>query len=181
MTIAELQQSWLVCGGPQIDEKWDVAWRSNLVKNLELLVNQLWAVGITEIFVDGSFVEDKNKPGDIDGYFECRVEDFKRLKVELNNLNPGIWTWDDKDKRFHPDSPSKRQIPMWHSYRVELWPHYGNLPIGRDKFGNALQCPSFFRQLKDQTSLRDDEPIQKGIIKILKPGNHPLIKKGRAK
>jgi len=44
---------------------WDIAWRSILVRNLALLVPQLWSEGVTEIFVDGSFVEDKLRPGDI--------------------------------------------------------------------------------------------------------------------
>jgi hypothetical protein len=37
------------------------------------MVGQLWEAGISEIFVNGSFVEDKDHPGDIDGYFECEV------------------------------------------------------------------------------------------------------------
>jgi len=72
------------------------------------------------------------------------------------------------------------KIPMWHRYSVELYPHYSGKLAGWDKFGNELEFPSFFRQLKDQPDT-DDPPIQKGIVKILKPGNHPRIKKGSPK
>jgi hypothetical protein len=55
---------------------WDSEWRMKLVENLEIMIGQLRRVGITEIFVDGSFVEDKDHPNDIDGYFECDVVEF---------------------------------------------------------------------------------------------------------
>lgn len=35
--------------------------------NFEALVNQLWQVGVSEVYIDGSFAEDKNHPNDIDG------------------------------------------------------------------------------------------------------------------
>ena len=53
----------------------------------------------------------------------------------------------------------KKQLPMWHQYRVELYPHYGQLSGIRDKFGNELEFPSAFR-----LSRRDGKP--RGIIKI---------------
>ncbi len=69
---------------------WDAEWRSKLVENLRVLVAQLWEVGIEEIFVDGSFVEDKEHPGDIDGNFECSFMDVAtgHLQRELNRLDP---------------------------------------------------------------------------------------------
>jgi hypothetical protein len=71
LTLAELRFSMLVAGPGPSHPDWDTAWRGELVDNLELMVRELWAVGIAEIFIDGSFVEDKEHPNDIDGYFVC--------------------------------------------------------------------------------------------------------------
>lgn len=163
LTLNQLLHSMLVVG-PGDDElylHWDAAWRAELVQNLGVLVRQLWQVGVTDIFVDGSFVEDKEHPNDIDGYFEC---DLKRLasgelERELNRLDPHkVWTWDPQSRRPFRGYP-KRQLPMWHVYRVELYPHYGQLSGIRDKYGHELEFPSAFRQ-----SRRDGQP--RGIIKI---------------
>jgi hypothetical protein len=60
---------------------------------------------------------------------------------------------------------AKWQLPMWHRYRVELYPHYVDLPIAlqrtgiRDEFGNDLHFPAAFRK-----SRREHKP--KGIVKI---------------
>ncbi len=127
---------------------WDAGWRLKLVENLEVMVGQLWEVGITEIFVDGSFVEDKDHPGDIDGYFECDVVEFATGNIQrrLNELDPHkVWTWDPTSRRPYRNQ-TKRQLPMWHRYRVELYPHFPSLTSGiRDQFGNDLPFPSAFR------------------------------------
>lgn len=142
---------------------WDSEWRGFLVARLEELVGQLWQVGTDRIFIDGSFVERKDHPNDIDGYFECELRHFVsgRLQRELNALDPAhIWTWDPTSRRPDPDS-AKRQLPMWHRYRVELYPHYGNLSGIRDQFGNDLPFPSAFR-----LSRREHRP--KGIVQIIR-------------
>lgn len=69
MTLDELAASRLVLGN-QHSEHWDETWRLQLLKNLVELVDQLWSVGVTRIFIDGSFAEAKDHPNDIDGYFE---------------------------------------------------------------------------------------------------------------
>jgi len=46
-------------------------------------------------------------------------------------------------------------------YRVELYPHFGQLAGISDEFGNDLQFPAAFR--KSRTEHR-----QKGIVKLLK-------------
>ena len=58
MTLEELRNSPLVLGfdDPHLCPDWDAAWRETLVDNLARLVGQLWQVGITDIFVNGSFV-----------------------------------------------------------------------------------------------------------------------------
>lgn len=165
LTIESLIESMLVLGpGPPRDHLvWDAAWRHRLVMNLRVLVEQLWTVGISEIFVNGSFVEDKDHPNDIDGYFECDPMRFAtgELERDLNLLEPAkCWTWDQGTRRACRGSP-KRQLPMWHAYRVELYPHYTGLMAGMDRHGNALEFPAWFRQ-------RRSDGRAKGIIKVVK-------------
>lgn len=166
VSFGELRQSILVDGPSEAARSptWDSAWRAKLVDNLEILTRQLWQVGITEIFADGSFVEDKDHPNDIDGYFVCSL-DLQRsgqLTRELNLLDPyKVWTWDPASRRPYRGYP-KRQLPMWHRYRVELYPHVPGLGFGsgiRDKHGHELEFPSAFRQ-----SRRDGKP--RGIVRI---------------
>ncbi len=61
VTLSELRSSVLVAG-PKDNSRvpnWDSNWRGWLVDHLEMMVNQLWQVGVAEIFIDGSFAEDK--------------------------------------------------------------------------------------------------------------------------
>jgi hypothetical protein len=94
-TFEELRNSILVQGPINRSLYWDAAWRLQLIENLEVLVNQLWTVGVSEIFVDGSFVEEKDHPNDIDGYFVCDEAKLitKELHQSLNAFEPfKIWT-----------------------------------------------------------------------------------------
>jgi hypothetical protein len=97
-----------------------------------------------------------------DGYFVCDVVEIAsgRLVRALNRLDPQkVWTWDPALRRAYPGYP-KKQLPMWHVYRVELYPHFPGLNSGiRDKFGNELEFPAAFRQCR-----RDSTP--KGIVKL---------------
>lgn len=163
LAIDELRTSMLVLGPgePKDHVTWDAVWRERLLDNLAIMVNELWAVGIHEVFIDGSFVENKDHPNDIDGYFACDLHRLAtgELERELNLLDPHkIWTWDPASRRSYRGYP-KKQLPMWHQYRVELYPHYGQ-PCGiRDKYGHELEFPSAFRQ-----SRSDGKP--KGIVRI---------------
>jgi hypothetical protein len=165
LTLDELRTSMLVTGPSKGYPNWDLDWRSKLVENLAVLVNQLWQVGIHEIFIDGSFVEDKEHPNDIDGNFVCDLMELatERLQSRLNLLDPHkIWTWYPTTRRPHYGYP-KKQLPMWHVYRVEMYPHFGQLSGICDKYGNELEFPSAFR-----LSRRNGEP--RGVIKIVKGG-----------
>jgi hypothetical protein len=167
LTFDELRSSLLVAGPANGYANWDRAWRAQLVDNLEMLVRQLWQVGVTEIFADGSFVEDKEHPNDIDGYFVCDLRELAsgRLQSALNLLDPHkVWTWDPASRRPYRGYP-KKQLPMWHQYRVELYPHFGQLSGIRDKHGNELEFPSAFRLSRRDGRLR-------GIVKI-KKGEQP--------
>jgi hypothetical protein len=90
MSLEELKGSMMVERPEEGYPNWDFEWRMKLVENLGVMVGQLLRVGITEIFVDGSFVEDKDHPNDIDGYFECDVVELApgNLQRELNGLDP---------------------------------------------------------------------------------------------
>jgi hypothetical protein len=161
LTLDELRASALVSGSGVGSSTWDARWRAHLVESLATLVRQLWQVGVRDIFADGSFVEDKDHPNDIDGYFVCDLKTFAsgELQRQLNLLDPHkVWTWDPTERRAVRGYP-KKQLPMWHQYRVELYPHYGQFSGIRDSFGNELEFPSAFR-----LSRRDGKP--RGIIKI---------------
>lgn len=163
MTLDELEESMLVLGPgqPKDHPVWDAAWRLALAKSLRVMVGQLHQVGIGEIFIDGSFVEDKDHPNDIDGYFVCDPRRFAsgQLERELNRIDPAkSWTWDHRARMPYRGYP-KRQLPMWHAYRVELYPHYAGLAAGVDLHGNELEFPAWFRQ-------RRSDGAAKGIVRI---------------
>ena len=114
LTLEELRASPLVTGEGVASPTWDSEWRRQVVDNLAILVRQLWQVGIDRIFVDGSFVEEKDHPNDIDGYFECDVRLFASGQLEraLNALDPHkVWTWNLASRRPDPNS-AKRQLPI---------------------------------------------------------------------
>ena len=164
LTFEELRSCHLVTGQGSGSPAWDSAWRGQLVDNLEVLVSQLWAVGIGRVFSDGSFVENKDHPRDIDGYFECDLKFYLSgaLERKLRAHDPDIWTWKSSSRQPHPDS-LKRELPMWHRYRGELYPHtLGQLSGLKDRFGNDLQFPSAFRQT------RSFKP--KGIVEVVQNG-----------
>jgi len=169
VTFEELRHSVLVngCGDLREQNGWDKNWRNKLVDNLEILVGQLWKVGIQNIFIDGSFVEDKDHPNDIDGYFECDLKYLasRQLHKDLNLIDPHkVWTWDKNTRRPYPGY-NKKQLPMWHEYRIDMYPQpLGlKLPTGiKDKHGNDLPFSSAFR-----LSRTNDKP--KGIVKIIQP------------
>ena len=167
LTLDQLRASMLVLGPDDPGEcpTWDAPWREKLVDNLSVLVGQLGQVGIRDVFVDGSFVEDKDHPNDIDGYFACELARLASgdLERELNLLDSHkVWTWDPASRRPYRGYP-KKQLPMWHQYRVELYPHFGQVCGICDRYGHELTFPSAFRQRRS-----DGRP--KGIIKI---GGHP--------
>lgn len=109
-------------------------------------------------FVDGSFVEAKDIPNDIDGYFAVDLArwlsgDLERALAALDSC----WTW-EQDLREQFRRYPKPQLPMWHKYRVELFPDFGQ-PCGvRDATGRMLTFAEAFRQSRSFS--------QKGIIKI---------------
>jgi len=160
LSIEELRRSSLVIRSSQSPTAWDTAWRTRLVDHLAVLVRQLHAVDIRDIFVGGSFVEDKPHPNDIAWYFVCEPRRLwsGELERRLNMLDPhAAWTWDPNERRPYGRYP-KRQLPMWHHYRVELYPHCGQLSGITDERGNGMDFPAAFR--------RSRAGMPRGIIKI---------------
>lgn len=165
-TFADIRSSILVKGTGS--PSWDANWRSHLVNQAEVLVKQLWAVGVQDVFLDGSFVEDKDHPNDIDGYFDPHLSmmnpndmvKFQQIVSSLNNLDPHkIWDWNPHSrKQVH--GFGKKQLPMWIFYRVELYPHLDQGTGITDQHGNDLKFPSAFRQSRHNFT-------PKGIIKVI--------------
>lgn len=164
MTISQLRESSLVVGSANPIPAWDQQWRTGLVDNLGTLSSQLYSVGITEIFVDGSFAADKPRPGDIDGYFNCDMMTW--LTTQYPTLCGLYRGWDLT--LWRPDSEGKPRRLMWHDYNVELFPNYAPpyahvSAADHDDKGNPILFPQFFRQTRP--------PIRaKGIIQLL-PGD----------
>jgi len=108
MTLEQLRECWLVSGPGLAHPTWDSEWRRRLVDNLAVLVGQIWKVGIEEIYICGSFAEDKDHPNDIDGYCVCDLHHLASGKLErdLNLIDPHkVWTWDPA-ARSELDFPS---------------------------------------------------------------------------
>lgn len=158
MTFSELQDSRLVVG------RGDVSWCAKLVDNLKSLTGRLKKVGVKDLYIAGSFVEDCSRPSDIDGYFLCEEAAVVggRLQRKLNpRFGPKVWDWDPSKRRPGPGSEGISKMLMWHRYRVELMPDFGQkLPEFRDRYGNELRYRDAFRLTKG-----DLHP--KGVIKLL--------------
>ena len=68
MTFDQLRKSALVIGtqSRKFLSHWDAPWRNHLVSNLEILTRQLWRIGISDVFADGSFAETKDHPNELE-------------------------------------------------------------------------------------------------------------------
>jgi len=77
----------------------------------------------------------------------------------LNLLNPHkIWTW---EVRWPYRGQDKPQLPMWHVYRVELFPHFGQGTGIVDEYGQELEFPAAFRK-------RRGDFARRGIVRLKK-------------
>ena len=167
VTMEEIRNSLLLRGDGS-SRTWDQDWRSHLLERAGVLIEQLRQMGVADIFLDGSFVEDKDHPNDIDGYFDphlsmmnkADMESFEKLISDLNDLDPHkVWTWQSSSRKPYRGYP-KKQLPMWHFYRVEFYPHLGQGTGIKDQQGHDLRFPSAFRQSRNGFK-------SKGIVKII--------------
>jgi hypothetical protein len=74
LDFQQLRESFLVTGAGGESLTCDAPWRELLVNNLQVMTEQLWNAGVTDVFADGSFVEEKDHPNEIDGYFVCSLQ-----------------------------------------------------------------------------------------------------------
>jgi len=162
VTFAELEQSLLVVGPHPKSPNWDTAWRRSLVTRAAPLVAQLWAEGVGDVYLDGSFTEEVDHPGDIDGYYVSTQQDIASgLLRRLNARNPQpIWHMSN----LLPDPDSRKPKPiMWHIHKVELYADYGHFSGIRDEFGQRQTFPAAFRKARRERGWKP-----KGIIHLLK-------------
>jgi len=162
VTFSELRASRLVSRRGD-DPRWDEAWRAGLVDNLEHLTRSLKRAGVSHLYIGGSFVEDCGRPSDIDGYFLCDEQAVLggRLQRKLNSrFGPRIWDWDPARRTPGPGSDGLAKLLMWHRYRVELMPDFGQaIPEFRDRYGNELRYRDAYRMTKG-------DMYPKGLVKI---------------
>ncbi len=158
MTFEELSQSLLV-RGPEDGSAWDRPWRAELVTNLAGIARTLWTLDVEYVVVNGSFVEAKAHPNDVDVYFPVSRLRWVSGEIarELNRRRrERVWTWDPDDAYVPADRRvGKPRAPFWHKYRVDLWPYYE-----RGTADGVHTFAEFFRLS------RTGEP--KGVVKILR-------------
>lgn len=164
LAMDELTESGLVLGfrEPKDAPNWDPTWRMELAGNLIVLCNQLKSVGITEVVIGGSFVENKDHPNDINGFFPCdyRLIASGDLVRDLNLIDPhACWGW-SPDRMRSCDGYPKKRLPMWHEYKVELWPDYGQISVFKNLHDQPISWRSAF-------SRRPEDGREKGLVKLL--------------
>ena len=153
---------------------WDSQRRLTLLGNFQILTEQLWDVGVDEVYIAGSFVEEKDRPNDIDGYFVADFKDIVNknkdgLKGRLRAQESKIWTWDRADLIYVPEI-GKKALPMRVKYDVEMYPDYPGAFSGiRDRRNKPLGVSEAFRLCRSSG-------IVKGIIKTKKPKNPMNVK-----
>ena len=118
--------------------------RQWLLKGLRLIVVALWAAGVKEIFVDGSFCTEKPEPVDIDGYW---VEPDDRVYERLDPY------WIDFELVPVPGLRTKKWR-MWADHGVEFFAHPAM------QAAPEMGFPEFFR--------RDRDGRPRGIIQVVK-------------
>jgi len=155
LTLAELRQSMLVVGPRPLVPGWDASWRRDLIDRLAVRVANLKLIGITELFLAGSFVQNNPVPGDIDGYY--MVDPAMWLRVQrprLMTVDPLLATMFDKNTWVYSPEKGEPRPQLWHVARLELF-YVLNTPA--NKFPGAI--PQYFRRS------RQDKP--KGLIRII--------------
>lgn len=160
-TPEELRLSHLVTGEGVASADWDAVWRGELVDRVARVFELFSrAGGVTEFWLDGSFVEDVDRPGDIDVYFTLQdPREWLTLPDRLNALEgEEIWTWDTAKRRTYPGSVHPKP-PFWGRYRVDIYPELGR-PCGIfDANGDPMTFAEAFRQQRNTHR-------QKGIVRL---------------
>jgi hypothetical protein len=155
----------LVKGPKNGSPNWNTQWRGLLVRNLRSVAKTLGYLGVEHLIIDGSFVEQKDHPNDIDAYFPISRERWvsREVERELNlRRSEDVWDWDPY--RAHiPADPRvpHRKPPFWHKYRIDLFPDFSQKAIHHEHLG-WLTFKDGFRHT------RSGHP--KGVVKIFLSG-----------
>ncbi|NPV93217.1 MAG: hypothetical protein HPY50_20845 [Firmicutes bacterium] len=159
MTFEEIGRSVLITG-PGDEPDWDTAWRARLLDVFEYRCIQLWSVGVTEIFIVGSFVSDKLHPNDLDAYFVCRKDHWERIaEPSLKELDPEFWSFERINK-----GTGRVAYPMWFDYGIEIYPVYEEFLEANVSDPDLKDIkPEWFRKIKYTHT-------GKGVIKVIRPG-----------
>ena len=155
-TLEEIRASILVEGPPKPIPGWDRAHRLWLLDQLAPFVEDLWAAEVQDIFLDGSFVTDKARPTDIDGFYEALFERQKSILPILLARNP-IWM---PQRVTTPEKQRKTQ--MWINHKIEIYPAWEPAEEGilYRKFFTFQRVPA----------RGGPKMVPKGIVKVLKSG-----------
>lgn len=167
-TFDALYQSILVQGPPGATQAdWDYDRRKWLVDMAKIPIKMLWEEAIEDIYIAGSFVENKPCPNDIDGLFCVGILEFRHLVHRLNRrTGDTIWTWEPVLRKSYRQY-KKRQLPMWHKWRSEYYPYFTDAPA-LSKSGIISMQTGEEMTIWDAFQTRKADDLPKGIVKIEK-------------
>lgn len=140
---------------------WDAAWREELVDGVTRVFELFSSAGgVTEFWLDGSFVEVVDRPSDIDVYFTLQdSREWLTLPDRLNGLEgEDIWIWDAAKRGMYPGSIHPKP-PFWGRYRVDIYPDLGRPSGIFDENGNPMTFAEAIRQ--QRVTYR-----RKGIVRL---------------
>jgi hypothetical protein len=125
----------------EIEEK--LAWsgrRRELLAGLRKALSLMGSCGVERVYLDGSFVTDKDRPGDIDGCYDLAAD---ATEEDLRRLEP-IW----------PPNP-------WN--RAEAKDRFGVdfFPAATEELGSGMPFKRFFK--------RDREGRERGVLVVELP------------
>lgn len=154
LTLDELEQSLLV-NGPSDGRfpGWDRDRRLWLVGNLRILVGQLRQVGINDIYIDGSFIESKGEPDDIDGYYTVDAAQLAQVVGRLYRVNPLLPRVNDQSTWVHIPKKGEKRPELYQQFHIELFWEIITVPPSPAFFA------TWFRQTRSHRS--------KGIVRIV--------------
>jgi len=118
ISLEELEK--FIGQGPGGGQSWDTAWRLQLLQEFKRRYQQLRAVGINEVYIDGSYATDKFHPNDMDVYFVVPRKIWRSgAEQALQDQDPEFW-------RFEPELgvDGKLGYPMAFRHHIEMYPVY---------------------------------------------------------
>jgi len=162
LTLEELKRSMLVQGplGKRRPQAGMLAGAGTWWRTWASWCNNFWRWESRRFLPTGRSRRTRQFPTTLTGIFVCDERRYLSgaLQRDLNLIDPyRIWTWDWESRRSFRGY-QKAQLPMWHRYRVELYPHYGQSSGIRDEFGhpwNFLQRFASHDSWENRAALSD--------------------------